>query len=572
MMNQPALSGPAVDALKHDRDRFVAFAFAASDVLIELDEHHHIRYIDGATQQFLGEPNQEFIGIEFSNLLADGQYDKWRAILAEVKELGRAQQRTLVFSSPVFFYLPAMISVVALPEHDFPLFISLTILRSELDETELAARDMPTGLLNREEYAKRASQRMRELTEEGIETKMSLIDLPDLKDFLDALEPNQAKELTHEISSYLRTQSVDQDMVGLVEEGVYSFVHDDSVASDEVVKEVKSLLTRLDPNIQDFRSRLSTLEGNLGDLNDEDSARAILYTLNQFADTEDNLSFESLQDGYDAMLHETVERISSFKDTVEEDSFELAFQPIVDLRNGIIHHYEALVRFDDDTFGNPFEFITFGEQTGLIDDFDLAMCRRALEVLDRCHEDSRWPLIAINLSGRSLSSQIFMDAMLGMLEKFPHIRKQLILEVTESAKISDMERANRFIQEMRKRGNICCLDDFGVAESSFDYLRYLHVDYIKIDGSYVRENLNTTRGRHLLRAMVGMCRNLGMTTIAEMVEDKKTASTLWESGVHYGQGWLFGKPDTDESTLKGWNQICENFNGMMRRKDEPEES
>ena len=93
------------------------------------------------------------------------------------------------------------------------------------------------------------------------------------------------------------------------------------------------------------------------------------------------------------------------------------------------------------------------------------------------------------------------------------------------------------------------MDDFGTGESSFDYLRNLQVDFIKIDGSYVRESMKTVRGRQMLRAMAGLCANLGVQTIGEMVEDEKEAGLLYDCGIKFGQGYLFGKPTVEDETL-----------------------
>lgn len=565
-MAETTLSTSSLEALKYDRDRFVAFAFASSDMLIELNDEHLVTYIDGATRGFLGEDAEHFLNHSFIDFLAPDQEASWEELLKSIEVSGRAQQRKMFLHSRLFDKLPVVVSGVTLPKYDSALYLSFTILKEEMQASDITTRDTQTGLLNKETFAKRAAERMRELVESGQQVKMSLLDLPNLEEFLDALAPEQAKQLGKDIADYIRKQSVDNDMAGRIDVDKFSFVHVDSIEESTVVNDVQALIARLDPSMQNFKARMSSLDGDAGGLNDEDSARAIFYTLGRFSENNENFSFDSIQQSYDSLLEETVTNITQFKSTVEDDSFNLAYQPIVDLRSGVIHHYEALVRLkkpEDSAFSNPFEFVTFGERTGLIGEFDLAMSRRALETLDRSHEKGKWPQIAINLSGKSLSSKFFMDTFIALMGKFPHVRKQLIIEVTESAKISDMELANNFLQELRMGGHTCCLDDFGVAESSFDYLRHLHVDYVKIDGSYVRDNLTTTRGRHLLRAMVGMCRNLGMTTIGEMVEDEKTAQILWESGVHYGQGWLFGKPDEEENTLEGWNKKCDEFKGLL---------
>lgn len=288
----------------------------------------------------------------------------------------------------------------------------------------------------------------------------------------------------------------------------------------------------------------------------------------QFARNEGgNFNITSLSQGYKTMLDDTVRKISEFKNTVEGAKFQLAFQPIVDLKNGITHHFEVLVRFEGETsFANPFQFISFGEEAGIIGEFDLAMCQRAIDVLIAARNEGRRPKVAVNLSGKSLSSGIYLDALRKITQQAPGINKQLIFEITESAKISDMDAANDFVQELRQQGFLCCLDDFGVGESSFSYLRSLQVDFVKIDGSYVKESLASKRGQHLLKAMSGMCKELGIVTIGEMVEDEKVAALLWENGVRFGQGYLFGKPTLDTEALLQCQEVNPFYHGILRAK------
>jgi len=119
---------------------------------------------------------------------------------------------------------------------------------------------------------------------------------------------------------------------------------------------------------------------------------------------------------------------------------------------------------------------------------------------------------------------------------------------------------------LRNEGNKCCLDDFGSGEASLDYLRRIHVDYVKIDGSYVRESVRTMRGRHMLRAMSALCKDMRMQTIGEYVEDTQIASMLWESGIRFGQGFLFGKPTVDMSVLENCSKPSEHYSGVIRTK------
>ena len=101
------------------------------------------------------------------------------------------------------------------------------------------------------------------------------------------------------------------------------------------------------------------------------------------------------------------------------------------------------------------------------------------------------------------------------------------------------------IQEIRSRGFQFCLDDFGAGAASFDYLNALDIDVVKFDGPVVRRACASDKGRDMLSSMAKMCSGNGVHTVAEMVEDEEAANKLFYCGIDYGQGWHFGKPNTD---------------------------
>ncbi len=137
---------------------------------------------------------------------------------------------------------------------------------------------------------------------------------------------------------------------------------------------------------------------------------------------------------------------------------------------------------------------------------------------------------------------MFTDSLLTILRDHPSIRRRLWFEITESAKVTDLEGTNRLIQNLRTAGHHVCLDDFGTGAAAFQYLRALCVDLVKIDGIYVRDALTTPRDKMFLKAMVSLCRDLGVDVVAEMVEDEQTATFLRDCGVQFAQGFLFGRP------------------------------
>lgn len=557
-----------VEALRSERDRFVAFSFASADILIELDDDGVILFMDGAVSGLLGKKAEAFAGSRFLDLVHPDDSAAANSMLQEALKQDRLEHQKLHLRSKFGDPIPFAVNGYKLKALKNHYYLTLTFLKSAIAPEELEKRDEETGLYKKENFAQEATRKLREAKEQGKEVKVTLVDLPELKALLDQLSKDSASSLIYEINTYLRQHSLGGDAAGIVQEGAYSLILDNQKESGEMMQQLFEMTRRADPQGVGIRPQSQTLEADAPALSEQDSANALLYTINQFAERQGGeFNIRSLSDGYQTMLQETVRKITEFKNTVEGNKFQLAFQPIVDLKSGVTHHYEALVRFEGKTsFDNPFNFISFGEQAGIIGEFDLAMCQRAIDVLVAARTEKSRPKVAVNLSGKSLSSGLYLDALRKITQQAPGINKQLIFEVTESAKITDFEAANTFLQELRGQGFLCCLDDFGVGESSFNYLRSLQVDFVKIDGSYVRESIATKRGQHLLKAMAGMCKELGIVTIGEMVEDEKVAALLWESGVRFGQGYLFGKPTVDAETIVHCNEVNPYYHGIMRAK------
>ena len=129
------------------------------------------------------------------------------------------------------------------------------------------------------------------------------------------------------------------------------------------------------------------------------------------------------------------------------------------------------------------------------------------------------------------------------------MRPRVLFEITESTSIHDLTRANGVIQSFRDAGNSICLDDFGAGAASLPYLRAFHVDYIKIDGAYVRRMQDSDRDLQIMNAIIGMCRQVKTEIVAEMVETQKQAQGLLALGVEFGQGYYFGRPSDKLASL-----------------------
>ncbi len=272
----------------------------------------------------------------------------------------------------------------------------------------------------------------------------------------------------------------------------------------------------------------------------DEAMKAIRYVVNGFAVSPGGAPMPAtLTNAFEHMVQETVHRMSRFTETVRLDDFSVAYQPIVDLETRDVRHFEILARFKDGE--SPFETIRFAEQVGIIERFDLGVCLRAIRQLEAPDCDPRLAL-AVNISGKSIENALFVKCLTELLDKHRGSSGRLVLEITESSELHDLAQVDRIVQAIRKRGCVVCLDDFGAGAASFQYLQALSVDYVKIDGAYVKRLGQSPRDDAMMKGIVHLCRDLGIKTIAEMVETQEHATQLRVMGVEFGQGFLFGRP------------------------------
>jgi len=244
----------------------------------------------------------------------------------------------------------------------------------------------------------------------------------------------------------------------------------------------------------------------------------------------------SLQRELGAAVETAITRFENWRRAIASGGFSLAFQPIVALADRRAHHHEALVRFPAGE--EPLAVVRFGEEAGLIEELDLAITDRALSVL----ADAPWARLAVNLSGRSVQSPAFRAGLAGLLSRRRALLGRLMFELTETHAIEQVAAAAEFLKRLRDDGCSVCLDDFGAGAAAYHYLRHFDVDFVKIDGPFLKAAAANDRDRRLVRSICGLCSELGIGVIGEMIEDEPAAMAAAALGIGYGQGRLFGAP------------------------------
>jgi EAL domain-containing protein (putative c-di-GMP-specific phosphodiesterase class I) len=235
--------------------------------------------------------------------------------------------------------------------------------------------------------------------------------------------------------------------------------------------------------------------------------------------------------------------LERFRDTVMNGRLRAACQPIVDARTGAVSHYEVLARFEGEE--SPLGLIVAAERGGQICHLDYVMVSAAAARLTK-NTDPAYRL-AVNISGESIQRLDVIRELCALISGHQFRRARLIVEITESARIHDIEAAAEAVRCLRACGISVSLDDFGAGATSFGYLRALDVDGLKFDGSFLQAHEDNLRSVALMRSVARMCMELGIVSVGERVETETDRQRLLEAGVRYAQGYLFGAPAIDET-------------------------
>ena len=250
-----------------------------------------------------------------------------------------------------------------------------------------------------------------------------------------------------------------------------------------------------------------------------------------------------------------------------EDRFVLHAQPIVALADGNdapVPAFELLLRMRSDSgeLVPPATFLPIAERFDLIGAIDRWVFARAVALLRREHEAGRPVTLSVNLSGRTMGDADFARWLDELLTDTPVPPQRLIVEITETAAIVNLERARALADLLRLRGCLLALDDFGAGFASFSYLKHLRFDVLKIDGEFVRGLRDNPTDRLVVEAVVAIARGLGTPSLAEFVTDDETLAAVRALGVDYAQGFHLGRPVPVDEALRGSAPIARSGAGQ----------
>jgi diguanylate cyclase (GGDEF)-like protein/PAS domain S-box-containing protein len=421
--------------------------------------------------------------------------------------------------------------------------------RFEEQMTYMANRDPLTNLLNRRHFHEDMEGWLAQTRRFGIKGAVLFLDLDNFKYINDSLGHQAGDKLLISIADLLRERLRETDILARLGGDEFAIIlpHADVNLAESVAKQIRELVqyhTSVEENyhpaitvsigIALFPGHGDTVETLLAHADlamyrakEEGRNRVCIYTPERKTPIESRLVWEK-----------------SIREALNRDNFVLFLQPIMDIRQNLIVGHEALLRMINEKGETvtPSSFLDIAERFGLIHDIDHWVVRRAIHLIQELKQDNKPTYLEVNLSGRSYADKQLLPLIRNELTETGIDPASLVFEITETAFIENMAAAQLFIAELKSLGFRFALDDFGIGFSSFNYLKHLPVDYLKIDGSFVRNLPHDTVAQHLVKAMVEVSRGLGKKTIAEFVENEEIMRLLREYGVDYAQGYHIGKP------------------------------
>ncbi len=519
---------------QNGRDRFLAFAFAAADLLVEATPDGVVTFAAGAFRPRFGMEAGRFLGCHVSALIAPLDQTALAMALASVELRGRIAPLLVRLSDPLMSQ--ACLSVMLMP--GTPPRLCLTLGPAPAAAPELSP-GQPVLAEGFGALSRAAALRARSDPHGDEAGELGLVELKGWQAAKEAMSSADQQALRTDIAELL-VGTGPGALASEMAEGRFGVLAGSTLDLEAVVERLQRLI-RASPAGKHARVESTGVSLNPDGLAPAQAARALRFALSRFAEGGmEAATAAGGAEGLAGIIARAELRARAVQQAIAGRRFRLLFQPVVSLATRAVHHYEALLRpiaTPSSPVQTPQEFVTFAEAVGLSEELDTAVLEQACRVLGR----TTGPHVAVNVSGLSMQSRSFREHVLGVLAT-PAAAERLMFELTETAEIEDMPAAALSMAQFRQAGVPLCLDDFGAGAAAFRYLRDFPVDFVKIDGGYVHTAPRSPRERGFVTSMIDLARSAQARTVAEMIETEEQARQMQTLGVELGQGWLFGRP------------------------------
>ncbi len=416
-----------------------------------------------------------------------------------------------------------------------------------------ASHDILTGLVNRREFEARLERALRSAKARETSYALAHVDVDQFKIINDTCGHSAGDALLGQVGTLLKTKIRWRDTLARLGGDEFALLLE-SCSLDEAMRMAEQLRETIRNYKFVWEERTFRLGCSIGVVpitGDTEDVASLLSAADSACSAAKeggrNRVYSFQENDIDLMRRRReMQWAARINNALEENRFELfrmTIQPLQRTENGA--HYELLLRMKDEAgkIVSPDNFINAAERYGLTPAIDRWVIEHALGwLVSETEELERLAMCSINLSGQSLGDDKFLPFVISQFHKSGIDASKICFEITETAAIASFAQANRFIQALKELGCRFALDDFGTGLSSFGYLKHFPVDFLKIDGSFVKEILNDPIDREMVRSINEIGHLTGKQTIAEFAENLEIINMLRSLGVDYAQGYGIASP------------------------------
>ena len=558
----------AEEALYREKERLQVTLASIGDGVIRTDAEGRIDYLNPVAEKLTGRRAEEALGRPLAEVFQVID-EMTRTPLAD--PVRRCLDEGRVVETPGHALLVSAdgqeysVRDSAAPIHDpdgtavgaVVVFKDVTQLRGmEREMIYLASHDALTGLINRREFELRLKRAIRNARADGRQHVLLYLDLDEFKAINDTCGHLAGDEMLQQVSALLRTRVRKSDSLARLGGDEFGVLLEDCP-----IDQARQIAEEIRRTIREFRFRCKEqifevgvsigfvfIDSNSGDLTQVmNAADAACYTAKEGG--KNRVHEHEMDDTTVAERYGEMQWIHRIHGAFEDRRFRLYYQfiqPLGEVTTGRELLCEVFLRMLDRNGKviSPGAFIPAAERYRLIGSIDRWVVKTAFQALAEAQrrEVSRPVLFALNLSGQAIGEEGFLAFVVDQLEESGVDPRRICFEITETAALSKLDSAIHFISMLKGKGCRFILDDFGSGLSSFSYLRDLPVDFLKIDGDFVQGMLEDRVKRAMVESINQIGHVLGLTTIAEWVENRSTLEMLKTLGVDYAKGYWLCRP------------------------------
>ncbi|MFO1435754.1 MAG: EAL domain-containing protein [Gammaproteobacteria bacterium] len=556
----------AEQALQASEERFRALYYDNPSMFFTIDPDGTVVSVNSYGAEQLGYSMDELVGNSVLGVFFDEDKAKAlgyvRTCVAEPEKIHRWSLRKVRKDGTMLWVREAARLVHDADGKPLVLIVCEDITESyELAEklTYQASHDALTGLVNRREFERRAGQLLSTITLEKDEHALCFMDLDQFKVINDTCGHMAGDEMLRQLTGVLQASIRQRDTLARLggdEFGIIiehcTLAHAQRVASTiqqaiqdyQFLWEGHSFKVGVSMGLVAMTKATSSLGGLLME------ADAACYIAKEMG--RNRIHVYHTKDSEIAKRHGEMQWVTRIHHALDTGKLMLFAQPIISLDGGADRHYELLLRMKDEDGKTvpPGAFLPAAERYNLISRLDRWVIEKTFALLvDNPAFLNQISFCALNISGQSLADDSFQSFVVTALAKSGIAGEKICFEITETAAISNLNVATTFISAMKSKGCRFALDDFGSGLSSFGYLKSLPVDYLKIDGIFVRDIVDDPIDHAMVKSINDIGHVMGMKTIAEFVENDVVVGMLRAIGVNYAQGYGVGEPRPFEELL-----------------------